>query len=119
MDPDGAQSLYSLLASIHKRLGTTIVVVEHRMDFLLPYVTDLIALKEGESVAADTFEAACPIVYADKELRPLLPTLWQIKLGLEERLGLKLSDWRSEEEAIADLKSRGVRKKEGTGHVGS
>ncbi len=119
MDPDGAQSLYSLLASIHKRLGTTIVVVEHRMDFLLPYVTDLIALKEGESVAADTFEAACPIVYADKELRPLLPTLWQIKLGLEERLGLKLNDWRSEEEAIEDMKSRGVRKKEGTGHVGS
>ena len=36
MDPDGANSLYELLYAIHKRYGTTIVVVEHRVDYLLP-----------------------------------------------------------------------------------
>ena len=50
MDPDGANSLYGLLYKIHKEYGTTIVVVEHRIDYLLPYMTDLIVLKDGRLV---------------------------------------------------------------------
>lgn len=46
MDPDGANSLYKLLYKIHKEYGTTIVVVEHRIDYLLPYMTDLVVLKK-------------------------------------------------------------------------
>lgn len=105
MDPDGAQTLYKLVYDIHQRYGTTIVVVEHRTDFLLPYVTDMIVLKDGELVASDTFEAAAPKMYEDTSLRPLLPTLWQIKLGLQEKLGLDLGDWRSGNDALADFKT--------------
>lgn len=108
MDPDGAISLYKLVYDIHKRYGTTIVAVEHRIDYLLPYITDMIVLKEGQQIAADTLENAAPAMFADAELRPLLPTLWQIKLGLEERLGITLGNWRSEEEALADLKKHGI-----------
>ena len=113
MDPDGAQSLYKLIYEIHQRYGTTIVAVEHRMDYLLPYVTDLIALKEGELVAADSFEAAAPKMYEDAALRPLLPALWQIKLGLEEKMALDLGDWRSEADALADFKTFGIAAKKG------
>ena len=105
MDPDGAQTLYKLVYDIHQRYGTTIVLVEHRTDFLLPYVTDMIVLKDGELVASDTFEAAAPKMYEDTSLRPLLPTLWQIKLGLQEKMGLDLGDWRSENDALADFKT--------------
>lgn len=107
MDPDGATSLYKLVAEIHEKYGTTVVVVEHRIDYLLPYVTDMVVIKHGELVAADSFEAAAPKMYADPELRPLLPALWQVKLGLEERTGMDLGDWRSEEDAIADFKAFG------------
>lgn len=108
MDPDGAISLYKLVYDIHKRYSTTIVAVEHRIDYLLPYITDMVVLKEGQQIAADTLENAAPAMFADPELRPLLPTLWQIKLGIESKLGITLGDWRSEEEAIADLKKYGV-----------
>lgn len=108
MDPDGALALYQLVYDIHKRYGTTIVVVEHRMDYLLPYITDMIVLKEGELAAAGTYEEAAPVMFADEQLRPLLPTLWQIKLGLEEKFGVKLGDWRSEAEALADFQKYGI-----------
>ncbi len=108
MDPDGAISLYKLVYDIHKRYGTTIVAVEHRIDYLLPYITDMVVLKEGRQIAADTLENSAPAMFADPELRPLLPTLWQIKLGLEEKLDIALANWRSEEEALADLKRHGI-----------
>lgn len=108
MDPDGAQSLYKLVNDIHQRYGTTIIAVEHRVDYLLPYVTDMLVLKQGELVAADRFEAAAPKMYEDPELRPLLPALWQVKLGLEEKLGLDLGDWRSEEDALLDFQTYGI-----------
>lgn len=113
MDPDGAQSLYKLVYDIHQRYGTTIIAVEHRIDYLLPYVTDMLVLKAGELVAADKFEAAAPKMYEDPALRPLLPALWQIKLGLEERFNLDLGDWRSEADALADFKTYGITAKEG------
>lgn len=112
MDPDGAMALYELVYDIHKRYGTTIIAVEHRMDYLLPYVTDMIVLKEGQLIAADAYEAAAPKMYDDPELRPLLPTLWQIKLGLEERLGVSLGSWRSEADALADFTAYGITAKE-------
>lgn len=112
MDPDGAMALYELVYDIHKRYGTTIIAVEHRMDYLLPYVTDMIVLKEGQLIAADTYEAAAPKMYDDPELRPLLPTLWQIKLGLEEHLGVSLGSWRSEANALADFTAYGITAKE-------
>jgi energy-coupling factor transport system ATP-binding protein len=114
MDPDGAQSLYKLVWDIHQRYGTTIVAVEHRMDYLLPYVSDLVVLKEGELVAAGVFEAAAPKMYEDEQLRPLLPTLWQIKLGLQEKLQLDLGDWRAEQDALDDFKTFGIVAGEGS-----
>ena len=112
MDPDGAQSLYKLLYDIHQRYGTTIVVVEHRTDYLLPYVTDMIVLKEGRLIAAAPYEEAAVKMYGDQELRPLLPALWQIKLGLEEKLGLDLGSWRCEDHALSDFKAYGICKEE-------
>lgn len=109
MDPDGAISLYKLVYDIHKRYGTTIVAVEHRIDYLLPYITDMIVLKDGQQVAADSFEEVAPTMYADSELRQLLPTLWQIKLGLEKKFDLELGNWRSEEDALADLNRFGIK----------
>ena len=112
MDPDGANSLYKLVYDIHQRYGTTIVVVEHRTDYLLPYVTDMVVLKAGQVVAADKFEAAAQKMYADADLRPLLPSLWQVKLGLEEKFGVDLGDWRSEADVLADLKYYGFEGRE-------
>lgn len=73
-----------------------------------------VALPEvARLVAADAFEAAAPKMYENPALRPLLPSLWQIKLGLEEKLGVDLGDWRSEEDALADFRTYGIVAAEG------
>ena len=79
----------------------------------LALVDDAATFTYGELVAADAFEAAAPKMYEDKELRPLLPTLWQVKLGLEEKLHVDLGDWRSEADALADFKTFGIVANEG------
>lgn len=111
MDPDGAISLYKLVYDIHKMYGTTVVVVEHRTDYLLPYITDLVALKDGEVVASDSFEIAAPKMYADPQLRCLLPSLWQVKLGLEDSFDIRLGNWRCEQDALTDLRAFGFQRR--------
>lgn len=104
MDPDGAYSLYQLIGKLHKQYGTTIVAVEHRVDYLLPFATHLLAVKQGEIVTNDTFEAGARTVFEDEEMRQLLPPLWQVKLGIEQKLGVDLGDWRTEQDAISAIK---------------
>lgn len=105
MDPDGAYSLYQLIGKLHAQYGTTIVAVEHRVDYLLPFVTDMIGIKQGEIVTNADFATAARKLYADEEMRQLLPPLWQVKLGLEKKLNVDFGDWRSEAEAIQDFKT--------------
>ena len=81
MDPDGARSLYKLVDKIHKQYGTTIIAVEHRVDYVLPYVTDMIVLNEGELVAADAFEAAAPKNVRKSCITSAAAVTVQIKLG--------------------------------------
>lgn len=108
MDPDGAESLYRLLHSIHEKFGTTLIVVEHRVGFVLPYVQNLVAIKNGMIAAQGPCEVVVPEIYRDTELRSLLPDLWQVKCELEERTGQSFALWRSAEEAVAELRSKGL-----------
>ena len=107
MDPDGAESLYKLLDKIHKEHGTTFIVVEHRVEFVLPYLTDLVAVKNGEIAAQGKCEDVVSKIYEDAELRPLLPDLWQVKCNLEEKTGRRFALWRSSDEAVKELKQNG------------
>jgi len=107
MDPEGCRSLYALISRIHAEHGTTFIVVEHRVEFALPYLTHLVAIKDGRVEVSGTAEEAVPSIYADKGLRDLLPELWQIKCGLEEKTGESFSMWRDREDALRELKGRG------------
>lgn len=106
LDPDGARSLYALVNRIHQQHHMTVVVVEHDLNYLLPYMTDLILLRQGEAAVAGPFARAAEKTYDMEDLRENLPELWQVKLGLERKFQVKLGDWRSEEEAEAELKEK-------------
>ena len=110
MDPDGAESLYKLLDKIHKEHGTTFIVVEHRVEFVLPYLTDLVAVKNGEIAAQGKCEDVVSKIYEDEELRPLLPDLWQVKCNLERKTGRQFALWRSSDEAVKELEQNGFGK---------
>lgn len=106
MDPEGSVALYKLLYKIHQKYNMTVVVVEHNLDYVLPYVTDMIVLQEGNIVAAGSFEEAASAAYEDRELRRILPALWQVKLNLEKRDGIHLGMWRNTKDAISELKEK-------------
>jgi len=110
MDPDGGESLYRLLGKIREEYGTTFIVVEHRVEFVLPYMTDLVAIKNGEVAAQGTCEEVAGSIYADPELRPLLPDLWQVKCNLEKKTGQAFRLWRNVEEAAEELQVKGFGK---------
>ena len=110
MDPDGGESLYRLLHKIREEHGTTFIVVEHRVEFVLPYVTNLIAVKNGEIAAQGSCEDVVAKIYEDESLRPLLPDLWQIKCNLEKKTGQRFALWRSSEEAAKELQYKGFGK---------
>ena len=106
MDPDGARSLYSLVDRIHKQYGMTVVVVEHDLNYLLPYMTHLVLLEEGRAVVAGPYEEAARAAFEHPTLCRNLPELWQVKLGLEKKYDVRLGSWRSEAEAIEELQQK-------------
>ena len=106
MDPEGSVSLYKLLYKIHQKYNMTVIVVEHNLDYVLPYVTDMIVLQDGSVVASGSFEEAASIAYEDRELRRILPALWQVRLNLEKRDGIHLGMWRKTSDAISELKEK-------------
>lgn len=107
MDPDGGASLYKLLHKIHKEHGTTVVVVEHRVEFVLPYATDIIAIDNGEVIASGKCEDVVPDIFAVEHMRALLPDLWRISCRLSNEYGRRFSLWRNTEDAIKELKQAG------------
>lgn len=107
MDPDGGAGLYELLYKIHKEHGTTVVVVEHRVEFVLPYATDIIAIDKGEVIASGKCEDVVPEIFAVEHMRPLLPDLWRISCRLSDECGRKFSLWRKIEDAVEELKLAG------------
>ncbi len=106
MDPEGSVALYKLLYKIHQKYNMTVVVVEHNLDYVLPYVTDMIVLQDGSVVASGSFEEAAAVAYEDRELRSILPALWQVKLNLEKRDGIHLGLWRNTSDAVSELKEK-------------
>jgi len=108
MDPDGAHALYKLLYKIYQEYQMTVVVVEHNINFLLPYATNMVVMNKGKVAAQGTFEQAAAMAYEVPELRPNLPELWQIKLNLEKRFNIKLGAWRKAEDAIKELQGKFV-----------
>ena len=57
-------------------------------------------------MASGSFEEAASIAYEDRELRRILPALWQVKLNLEKRDGIHLGMWRKTSDAISELKEK-------------
>ena len=106
MDPDGAKSLYALLYKIYQEYKMTVVVVEHDINNLLPYATHMAIVNKGRIAAQGPIMEAARATYEYPELRENLPRLWQIKFNLEQRFGLELGDWRSEEEAQKELQEK-------------
>lgn len=103
LDPEGAESLYALLAELNAQNGMTVVVVEHDLSRVLAFAKQLVLLVDGRIVAEGTMESVMSFMGHTKTFVEGIPALWQLKLLLEAEAGYRLRDWRTEQDAVADL----------------
>ena len=115
LDPEGAEDLYALLAGLNREYGLAVLVVEHDLARVLAYADQLVVLAGGRVACQGRPGEVLPAIWRQTELAAMVPPLWQIKLGLEERLGTDFAAWRHEDEAAAELGGFiGARRREGT-----
>lgn len=50
LDPEGAAGLYGLLHELNTQYGKTVVVVEHTLQHVLPYASQLVVMDQGRVV---------------------------------------------------------------------
>lgn len=108
LDPVGAAELYTLIEGLRQQLNMTIIVVEHNLNYVLPYMQNLILLQDAQIIHTGDLHAVFKFMfdnsYANTNLRLLMPDLWLLKLSLESSTTAKLSNWRKVTQAIDDLK---------------
>lgn len=102
LDPEGAAGIYELLYTLNCQ-GKTIVVVEHQLERVLPYASQLIVLKAGALQFAGDLGKTLSFMWQRPELRQGVPPLWTIKLSLEEQTGLTFGVWKDAEQAAKEL----------------
>jgi energy-coupling factor transport system ATP-binding protein len=115
LDPEGAAGVYELLHALNRQ-GRTIIVVEHQLARILPYASQIIVLRAGRLNFAGNVGETLAYMWQQPELKLGVPPLWAIKLTLEDTTGVKLGDWKTEQQAADELnrltasESRGVAK---------
>lgn len=103
LDPEGAEELYALLAGLNREYGMTLLVVEHDLARVLAYADNFVVLAGGRVACQGRPEEVLPQLGRREELAAMVPALWQLKFGLEERLDVRFAPWRHEGEAVDEL----------------
>ena len=108
LDPQGAMSLYKLIDSLRDKFGVTIIVVEHNLNYVLPYMQNILLLDKGVQLKFSDMDNVLKTIYQHTQLRELLPELWQIKLAIEHKCHISMGSWRNSTQAINELKAIAV-----------
>lgn len=105
LDPQGANELYALLGQINREQGITIIVVEHDLSRVLAYADQYILLSDGKVLQIGAAETVLRYMRDKETFCQAIPPLWQLKLAIEAETGVAFSNWQTEAEAVAELKS--------------
>ncbi|MHA1834948.1 MAG: energy-coupling factor ABC transporter ATP-binding protein [Candidatus Baldrarchaeia archaeon] len=58
LDPKGAEQVLKTIKDLNEKLNVTIILIEHRLDLILPYTTRVILMNRGEIVLDSSPEKA-------------------------------------------------------------
>jgi energy-coupling factor transport system ATP-binding protein len=72
LDPTGTADVFAVIARIRARSGITVIVVEHKVGYLLHFRPRLVAMEDGRVVYDGPFEGA-PRIQVAHPRRPLPP----------------------------------------------
>ena len=110
LDPVGAAELYTLIDKLRQDFNMTVIVVEHNLNYVLPYMQNLILLSDAQVLKSGDLQETFEFMFADSlhrtaNLSLLMPDLWLVKLAIEAGSSAKFGKWRSVQSAIAELKT--------------
>ncbi len=103
LDPEGTESLYTLLGELNKQRGLTILVVEHDIAQVLPYADQFILMEGGTVLQTGACDQVFSFMWNNKVFTEAIPPLWQIKLALEADTGYHFTKWRNDQDAATEL----------------
>ncbi|MDF2572443.1 MAG: ecfA2 2 [Sporomusa sp.] len=102
LDPEGAAGIYELLYELNRQ-GKTVIVVEHQLARVLPYASQVVVIQGGRLVFTGDLSQAFEFMWQQPILKLGVPSLWAIKLKLEQETGIKLGTWQNESQAAEEL----------------
>ncbi len=73
LDPIAASSFITSITKLNREFGTTVIVVEHRLEELLPEATNLLALKDGRIQFSGSVSGVIKNMSDDRDILPSLP----------------------------------------------
>ncbi len=89
LDPVAIKHFLNMLQRIHREIGTTIILSEHRMGDVLPMASDVLYLEEGKvSFFGAARDFAFYLLNCEKPFKRALPTatriIWHVRKSLGE-----------------------------------
>ncbi|SMD14731.1 energy-coupling factor ABC transporter ATP-binding protein [Sporomusa malonica] len=102
LDPEGAAGIYELLSDLNHQ-GKTVIVVEHQLARVLPYASQVVVMQGGSLKFTGELSQTLEFMWQQPALKLGVPSLWAIKLTLEQETGQKFGVWQTESQAAAEL----------------
>lgn len=102
LDPEGAEELYALLASLNKEQGITVVVAEHDLARALPHADGVVVMSEGRVALSGTPAEVFPKMLTGQIYPAAVPALRRLKSALENETR-EFSEWMNAGEAAAEI----------------
>lgn len=91
LDPIATRHLLQILKQLNQEWGITIVLVEHRLDELLPMVDQVLFLQAGQITYCGTSEELVKWLWSSlEEMHAFIPTVPKMVLGWEEKVDSNL-----------------------------
>lgn len=105
LDPEGTAELYSIIGTLNKEHGITVVVIDDALDAAIPYANRMALLVGGELLTADSVEDTLNYMYTHNIYPEALPALFRCQKNLEKAGYTFFTPWLSVNEAVADLQN--------------
>lgn len=102
LDPEGAAGIYELLSDLNRQ-GKTVIVVEHQLARVLPYASQLVVMQDGSLKFTGDLSQALEFMWQQPALKLGVPSLWAVKLTLEQETGQKFGVWQTVSQAAEEL----------------
>ena len=105
LDPEGASSLYKVINGLREKYNITVIVVEHNLNYVLPYMENLLIMQDAQLLHAGDPTSSLDYMFNNPSLNLLLPELSKVQLLLMQQTSLNLGQWRTAPQAIQELTS--------------